>query len=367
MTRGAPARRIVIPLEEKPKLDALARSTTARSGVVRRARMTLLAALGVTNEEIAAKVGCVPRTVCKWRRRFAEDPRVEALADARRSGRPPRVPVAARCELVKLACERPGDKAVPFRNVWTWQALADALLKHTGISISRTEVGRILAANELRPHHVRYWLHSPDPDFQEKTRRICDLYLHPPPRSVVLCIDEKPMQVLSRKHPGRTDALGRLRYEYEYVRHGTRVLLGAFDVLTGRMFGEVRPQRKGPDLVSFMEAVARRYPKGEVIVVWDNLNIHLDGPGKRWEKFNAAQGNRFRFVHTPIHASWLNQVEVWFSILERRVLRYGDFGDPASLEREVLGFIEHWNEYEAHPFRWTFRGRFQQTGARLSA
>ena len=358
---------VTIPDAQRPNVEALARSTAAPWRLVQRARIVLLAEQGQSNLEIAAKVGCVARTVSKWRRRFAEDPRVDALADAKRSGRPSRVPVAARCEVVKLACERPDDEIVPFREVWTWQSLADALYVRTGIALSRSEIGRILSDNELRPHRVRQWLHSPDPEFGPKTRRICDLYLDPPPDEVVLCVDEKPMQALSRKHPVKAGPDGVVRYEYEYVRHGTRSLLGAFNVRTGAVFGEVRPQRTGDDLVEFMGAVARAYPVGKVVVVWDNLNIHYDGPSKRWERFNGAHDDRFRFVYTPIHASWLNQVEVWFSILERRVLRYGSFEDAEALERRVLGFIEHWNEYEAHPFNWTFRGRFEQTGLRRAA
>jgi len=104
-----------------------------------------------------------------------------------------------------------------------------------------------------------------------------------------------------------------------------------------------------------MEMLAERYPDGEVYVVWDNLNTHKDGPDKRWTKFNARHDDRFHFVYTPIHASWMNQVEVWFSILERRLLRYGDFDTPKHLAWQVHLFIHHWNQHEAHPFRWTWR------------
>lgn len=106
-----------------------------------------------------------------------------------------------------------------------------------------------------------------------------------------------------------------------------------------------------------MEAVARRVP-GPVVVIWDQLNVHTDGPSKRWTEFNARHGGRFTFVHTPKHASWLNQVECWFSILERRLLRHGSFPDVDAVNARVEGFIGHWNEHEAHPFNWTFRGSF---------
>jgi len=101
--------------------------------------------------------------------------------------------------------------------------------------------------------------------------------------------------------------------------------------------------------------------------VWDNLNIHHDGKDQRWTRFNLRHGGRFQFVHTPLHASWVNQVEVWFSILQRRVLRHGSFDSPAMLRDRVLGFVRYWNRYEAHPFRWTFNGKFVQTPDRVAA
>ena len=135
---------------------------------------------------------------------------------------------------------------------------------------------------------------------------------------------------------------------------------------TGEVYGEVRPNRKAEDLVEFMEAVARRYPTGEVDVVWDNLNIHCDGACARWTEFNQRHGGRFHFHYTPIHASWVNQVELWFGILQRRVLRHGVFNSLAELDQAVLGFIAHWNANERKPFRWTFKGYPLQTGRQVA-
>ena len=135
------------------------------------------------------------------------------------------------------------------------------------------------------------------------------------------------------------------------------MLLAAFDVRSGAVYGECRDRREAKDLVEFMEAVAKRMP-GKVIVVWDNLNVHHEGQEHRWSAFNARHGGRFTFVHTPKHASWMNQVECWFSILDRRVLRHASFPDVAAVNQRVSGFIDHWNQCEAHPFNWTFRGSF---------
>jgi len=358
-----PARKIELSPETRRDLEVVAWSESQPFQMVIRTRLVLMAAGGASNEGIAEKLGITPQAVCKWRRRFAADPRLASLHDAPRSGRPARVPLTARCEVIRLACERPDGVATPFREVWTQQALATAATERTGVPFSRSEVRRILHAEGLRPHAVRQWLHSQDPDFASKVTLVCDLYTAPPDDRVILCIDEKPMQVLARLHPTKRDARGVVRYEYEYKRGGTRSLLGAFDIRSGQVMGHVVEKRSGEALVVFMEEVAHRYPNREVVVVWDNLNIHYDGAEERWTRFNAAHGNRFRFVYTPLHASWMNQVEVWFSILQRRILKYGSFASGAELADAVTGFIGHWNRCEAHPFNWTFRGDFAQTRA----
>lgn len=340
-------------------LTSVVRSTTCEHREVVRARIVLLAAGGLSNAEIVRRVGCHEDTVRKWRRRFAEDPRTESLADRPRSGRPPRVDVATRCELIKLACSPPPSSLQRTR--WTLTALAEALAIETDVRLSRSEVGRLLREKELRPHRMRLWLHSPDPKFRAKVARICKLYTKPPRGATVLCVDEKTqMQALKRRFPTRLPRPGELgRFEFEYRRKGVLALLAALDVQTGKVIGKCVQHRTGAALVSFMEEVARRYPKGPVYIVWDNLDIHRDGPDRRWSAFNKRHGGRFHFVYTPLHASWVNQIEIWFSILDRRVLRYASFDDRAALAKAALGFLSYWNRREAHPFRWTFRGRFR--------
>ena len=352
---GPTAIRIKLSGRTRRQLEATTRTATAAQRDVLRARIVLLAAAGETNAAIARRLGCTDKTVRTWRARFATTRRPAALRDAPRTGRPPRVPDWVRCEVVQLACDRPGDVAVPFRNAWTVGALRDALAAQTGWQLSMTEVRRTLTAEDLRPHRVRPWLHSPDPDFRRKVRVICALYAAPPPGATVVCVDEKTgMQALDRLHPGRPAARGRAgRFEFEYRRRGTRVLLAALDVRTGRVFARCVRRRRAVDLGRFLTGLARHYPTGPVYVVWDNLNIHA---AARWAAFNAAEGGRFHFVYTPKHASWVNQVECWFSILQRRVLRHGSFATADELAARVRAFVRHWNRHEARPCRWTFRG-----------
>lgn len=355
MARGPQPIPLRIPEDQRPELERLAHRTKAGHGLVTRARIIVFSAKGIGTAAVAKRVGCEDRTVRKWKARFRADPKVQTLNDAFRSGRKATVPLVVRCELIKLACKRPTDELAPFHDVWTHKALANALEIVTGWRLSVSEVGRILRFRQLRPHHVRMWLYSGDLNFREKADRVCQLYLHPPEGAHVICVDEKPMQALERKHPTETGPDGTVRYEYEYIRNGTCCLLGAFDTQTGQVFGRVVPERSAEETVAYMEMIAKRYPHGEVYVIWDNLNTHYDGPSKRWTEFNARHGNRFHFVYTPKHASWMNQIEVWFSIFHRRVLRYGSFDGTKELAWRVHLFIHHWNEHEAHPFRWTWR------------
>jgi transposase len=211
----------------------------------------------------------------------------------------------------------------------------------------------------LRPHKLQMWLHSKDPLFKEKVNDIVGLDLEPPPGAVVLSIDEKTsIQALERPYQTKLARPGRPgRHEFEYVRHGTTSLMAAFNVQSGEVVHALGPTRTGDDLVAFMEQVATRYDDAErIIVIWDNLSTHLSGKNERWAAVNARHGNRFEFHDTPIHASWLNQVEVFFSILQKVCLRWRSCRSVAELEAAVHAFIARWNEVDGHPFHWTFRG-----------
>ena len=339
-------------------MEKRARSQREPHRIVVRASIIVLACLGIANAEIARRVGVVLTVVRKWRRRVTERPRVSSLEDCRRSGRPPRIPVAVRCELVKLACARPDGhkKVLPFSQLWTRPLLQAALRAETGHTMSLSEVSRTMRCGGLRPHRVRLWLHSQDPAFRSKVEAICELYLSPPAGATVLCIDEKPgMQAIEHLHPLRfNDRDGVNRREFEYVRHGTSTLIAAFNIGTGVVTGRIR-RRTAKGILQFMDEIAQLYPTGEVYVVWDNLNIHH---GPRWAAFNARHGGRFHFVHTPLHASWVNQVEIWFSLLARAVLKNASFPSRRRLAIAVHSYISAWNRV-AHPFRWTFRGEFR--------
>jgi transposase len=330
--------------------------------------MILMLARGVGPSDVARTVGCTERNVYKWRTRWEQSPAVEALHDAQRSGRPAAITMKTRCRVIQLACDRPEQSVPPFRSTWTQQALADALEHRTGERISRSSIQRLLHAEGLRPHKVRAWLHSPDEHFAEKVERICDIYLSAAPEdTVILCIDEKPMQVLARRFPSTTAPDGSVRRDYEYRRRGVRHLLGALNIKTGRVHGRVVPKRDATALQSFVAELLRIYRGKKLIIIWDNLNIHHDGPDARWTRFNAQHQGRVQRRVDPLHASWVNQIEQWFSILQRRVLRHGSFEHAEQLKNDVEGFIRWWNRVERAPFRWTFDGTFDKTQRRAAA
>lgn len=355
----APSFRISLRRSERKKLRCICRKYTRPHREILRAQIILQLDETPCLSDVARKLGVHEATVRRWRDRFLLGGRNNALCDAPRTGRPAEIEAASRCEIIAMACGKPSEFGVKFRDTWTCDALYDRFVElYPDKQMSRTAVVRTLNQEGLRPHRVKMWLHSPDPKFREKVDDICKLYLNPPSDSVVLCVDEKTgMQALGRKHPFRCTATGRdARMDYEYIRNGTRKLIASFDPHTGDVYGESREGRTSDDLLMFMDALAELYPDQQVHIVWDNLNIHHDGPSERWARFNEHHGGRFHFHYTPIHASWLNQVELLFGVLQRRVLRHGVFDTLDELDDAVIGFLEHWNMHEAHPFNWTFKG-----------
>ena len=360
--RGRPCITVALTAEERGELQ---RRIGAGSGAQRdalRARIIVACERGGSAAAVGQRVGVHPRTVERWRSRFQRHG-VAGLRDAPRPGPKPKFGPITRLELIGLACE-PVPAPVGQTTRTLDQLVREATTRGVVDQISYSSYQRLLADIDLRPHLVRGWVHSPDPQFREKVSAITALYLQPPPGAVVLSIDEKPgMQALERRFPDRAAAPGRRRRrEFEYTRHGTQSLLCAFEVHRGHVVAECGATRTAADLVRFMETVAAQYPTGPVHIIWDCLNIHFDGGDQRWTAFNARHGLRFVFHYTPKHASWVNQVELFFSILHRQCLRDASFGSVETLRTAVLEFIAVWNRERAHPFRWTFTGYPLQAG-----
>jgi hypothetical protein len=366
--RGRPPRTLELTPEEAAELSGRVRAPTSTQRDAARARIVLACADGGSARQIAERLGIPVRRVERWRGRFLRK-RLAGLGDLPRRGHALTFNSVTRCEIIALACEPIGQKNtgldrrgkpkyIPITRTLE-HVRQEAIARGLVPAIGTTTVQRILAQGAVRPHLVRGWLHSPDPQFREKVTEICDLYLHPPLGSTVLCVDEMTgVQALEHRYPdhwGPGQPRGCPRREWEYIRHGTQTVIAAFDVRTGQVVAICSPTRKGRDLLRFMRTVAAQYPEGPVHIIWDNLNIHFDGPTQRWSRFNRRHGDRFVFHFTPKHASWVNQIELFFSLAHRQCLRHGDFQSVDELRAALLGFIAAWNQ-RAHPFRWSFTG-----------
>lgn len=352
-----PAVQVQLDEGERERLEALLRTHSCTVAEQRRARIVLLAAEGCSTTQIAQELGIDADTVSRWRRRAASggigETVREVLADAPRSGRPRSIDPVRRAQIVATACDPlPDGQGL---SGWTLDLLLEDLSLRGIETPSRSSVHRILTDVDVQPHRFQLWLHSPDPLFREKVAEICTLYLHPPPGSIVVSYDEKTgIQAIERKHPDRRMQPGRLaRQEFEYIRHGTQSLLATMNVHTGKVIADCGPTRTGADMERHMDRVAILNPNVDIHVVLDNLNIHK---GERWRHFNERHGGRFHFHYTPLHASWVNQIEMFFGVLARRCLRRKSFRSTEELAAHLLAFIERWNERDQKPFRWTFSG-----------
>lgn len=330
--------------EERRALEGIVAAATSEQRMVRRARVVLLAAEGLPNRRIAGEVGLSEQKVAQWRNRFAER-RVEGLADLPRSGRPLVYGHDQRVAVFKTACSPPPEGETH----WTVRSLAEAV----GIGKSQTQA--ILSEADLKPHQVRSWLTSLDPDFDTKQADVCGLYLNPPKNAIVVSVDEKtsiqakqPIREEIPIEPGKP-----ARREFEYKRHGVQALLAGLLVHTGEVIGNVYDRNSRVEFVDFLDRLDAQVPDGkQVHAILDNLQVHKTAEVEQW----LAEHPRWTFHFTPTHASWLNQIELFFSILTRRLLRRGSFSSKADLREQLLAFIDRYNP-TAKPFAWTYEGK----------
>jgi transposase len=338
---------LVLSVEERVELERRVRGQTTPHRDRQRAEVVLLAADGVPGAKIAPRVGLSKQSVCKWRRQFL-DSGLEGLDDALRSGRPLVYGPTDRLVLMAKVTEEHPE----VDSQWSHSSLAVAM-GNAAIAISASQIGRILAADDVKPHLVEGWLTRRDtPEFWERAADICGLYLSPPENAVVLSIDEKTgIQAKSRKHPTQPVGRGRpARWEFEYIRHGTASLVAALDVATGKVTASDIARNDSAHFIAFLEELEESIEASLAIhVVLDNGSSHVS----KATRASFASHPRFVVHHTPIHASWLNQVEAFFSILTRKLLRRGEFSSRQDLVDKMMAFINQHSE-TATPFKWVY-------------
>ncbi len=325
--------------EERCTLERWVKSGTTEQRLVVRARMILAAAEGKMTEEIAESLGTHASRVSKWRTRFAHDG-IEGLKDAPRSGAPPKYgEESERRVLAVLDLSPPEGYAT-----WTGSLVAE----HLG-DVGAHQVWRVLRRHGIHLQRRRSWCISTDPQFAAKAADIVGLYLAPPDDAIVLCVDEKPhIQALERAQgwlrlPNGKALTG---HTHDYKRHGTTTLFAALEVATGRVKSAHTKRRRRREFLAFMNELVTSYPDKELHVILDNLNTH--------KPKHDAWLSRHKHVHlhyTPTHASWLNQIEVWFSILSRRALKGASFTSARQLRERIDRFVQAYNG-RAIPFEW---------------
>ena len=351
--------KIKITNEQESELQKILKRQRSEVRMVLRANIILMLAKGGTEKETAKELGVNIKTIRKWGSRFLAKG-IDGLDDGERSGAPVKFTVNQRCEIIAIACDNPKNYGYETQTTWTYDMLTETVNKEIpDLSMGRTSVFSTLAENDLKPNKFEMWLHSKDPEFTGKVNEVVDLYLKPPENSVVICVDEKTgMQATERKYDIKMPIPGKAgKYEYEYIRHGTQSLISGFNIANGKVIAECSQTRKSEDLMEFMEKLALEYQsEANIHIIWDNLNIHKDGTSNRWKEFNEKHGGKFHFHYTPIHASWVNQVEIFFSVLQKKCLRYASFKSVNELKETVMKFINRWNEKDGHPFKWVFKG-----------
>jgi transposase len=350
---------IVLSGEEEAVLAARARSVRSQYRDRLRAGIVLAAAAGKNNTAIAVEAGVCTDTVRKWRRRFASD-RLAGLKDAPRSGRPPVFTAADRAQAVALACALPAETGVPLSR-WSCPELARELAGRCQVAASASTVRRWLAGDALKPWQHRSWISARDPDFAVKAARVLDLYAgiwdgEPLGKNdYVICADEKTsIQARCRCHPALSPGKARaMRVEHDYKRGGALAYLAAWDVHRGQVTGRCEATTGIAPFARLVGQVMTTEPyasAGRVFWIVDNGSSHRGTASiKRMQK---AWPNA-RLIHLPVHASWLDQAEIYFSVVQRKVVTPNDFTGLGQIRDRLAAFETHYNAV-AEPFNWKF-------------
>jgi len=341
MTMGRPVQEIKLTKNERKKLELMASRPKSSQRDAERARIVLACSEGLANKEVASRLGVCVQTVGKWRTRFAEG-RLEGLTDAPRPGAPRRISD----EKVEQVVTETLEQKPKARTHWSSRLMA----RKAGISDH--SVRRIWKAFGLKPHIKEGFKVSKDPMFVEKVRDIVGLYLNPPEKAIVLCVDEKSQcQALERTQPILPMRPGiPERQSHDYERHGTLSLFAAYDVATGRVLGKSHARHRSQEFLKFLKEIDLAWPDdgNELHIVMDNYATHKTEKVQRW----LNRHPRFVIHFTPTGASWINLVERFFGKITSEAIRRGSFASTGQLKTAMDDYIQMHNE-DPVPFKWS--------------
>jgi transposase len=337
---GRPKPVLVLESAEREQLARWARRPKTEQRLAVRSRIVLRCAEGADNDEVAAELGVHPKTVGKWRRRFLER-RLDGLSDDPRPG----VPRSVLDDKVEEIVRRTIEETPADATHWSTRSMA------ARVGVSRSTVNRVWQAFGLKPHLTETFKISTDPLFVEKVRDVVGLYLDPPERALVLCVDEKSqIQALDRSQPILPVLPGTpARLSHDYTRHGTTSLFAALDVASGKVIGGLHARHRAVEFKRFLDQLDQDVPADlEVHLILDNYATHKTPTIKRW----LLRHPRFVLHFVPKGASWLNLVERWFAEITSKLLRRGVHTSVAALEADIQTWLDHWNQ-NPRPFIWT--------------
>jgi len=337
--RGRPKAELVLSTEERLALERLANRRKSAQAMAMRARIVLCCAKGDTNRDVAQQLGVSQAMVGKWRQRFVER-RLDGLSDDPRPGVPRTITDdQVEAVIVKTLEEKPDDATH-----WSTRSMA------AEVGMSQTTIRRIWHAFGLQPHRAESFKLSTDPLFVEKVRDIVGLYLDPPERAMVLCVDEKSqIQALNRFQPILPMMPGTPeRRSHDYVRHGTTSLFAALDMASGKVIGSLRQRHRATEFKKFLVQIDQEVPNDlDVHLILDNYATHKTPEIKRW----LLRHPRFHLHFTPTSGSWLNMVERWFGELTTKKIKRGAHTSVKALEKDIRDWIKTWND-NPRPYVW---------------
>jgi len=338
------AQPMIATAEQYQELLVMQRSLKIEKRYSQRAEIIVLSLAGKSLEEIIERTGLSRPIVNKWRQRFRQHG-LEGLKDAARSGKPSVITAKQKAMVIQKACEKPSGG---YTN-WSQERIANQ------VGISQSKVHQILKQADLKPHKIEYWCgKSPDPEFESKMINIVGLYMNPPENAIVLCVDEKTqIQALDRTQPIlplKEKAPKRLTTTYK--RNGTIALIAALAVHSGEITAKTIKRNNAENFLAFLKKLDRTYRNKKLHIIVDNLSVHKNQTVKEW----LAGKRKIKIHFTPTYSSWLNQVEIWFNMLTKDVLKGGVWKSVEQLSSQLLEYIDTYNQTRAKAFAWTYTG-----------
>lgn len=337
-----PAEKLELTEGELIELQTIVRSTKVESRIKERAFIILDWHEGRTYDQTQSLRDISRRVVAKWRKRFSSH-RLSGLTDAPRSGKPVIITEAQKNRVIHLACSKPKKG---YSN-WSQQRIGQQ------VGISQSKVHKILKEHDLKPHKVDYWcVKSTDPEFESKMLNIVGLYMNPPENAIVLCVDEKTqIQALDRTQPELPLRQGNAkRLTATYKRNGVVNLIASLAVHHGEVIAETIESNNAENFLRFLKKLKRKYPGMKLHIIADNLAVHKHTSVQEW----VSKTKSVELHHTPTYSSWLNQVEIWFNILSKDVLKGAVWHSKKQLVNQLMEYIKTYNKERAKPFKWTY-------------